>query len=109
MVGHLADDLDDNPAVGRFLSINRVDEDSTVFESDRRYFFMNFLKRLVRKHSAFSTQDSSPVGRGKTSHPLLQFREQKSRSCYKSSGADAVPCLQKYSIAARTANRLQRG
>ena len=43
MVGHLADDLDDDATVGRRLGIDGVDEDFTVLEANRCDLCMNFL------------------------------------------------------------------
>jgi hypothetical protein len=43
VVGHLADDLDDDTAVCRGLGIDGVDEDFTVLEADGGYLVVDFL------------------------------------------------------------------
>lgn len=44
VVGHFTDDLNDDATVGRGLSIDRVDENFAIFETDGRDFVVDFLK-----------------------------------------------------------------
>jgi hypothetical protein len=43
VIGHLADDLDDDAAVCRGLGVDGVDEDFAVLEADGGYLVVNFL------------------------------------------------------------------
>ncbi len=55
MVGHFTNNLNDDASVGGRLSVDGVDKDFTVLESDAGYFRVNFLResqpRDTRKHS----------------------------------------------------------
>ena len=48
-VGHLADDLDDDAAVGGGLGVDGVDEDLAVFEADGGDLVVYFLGREVER------------------------------------------------------------
>lgn len=47
-VGHFTDNLDYNAAIRRRLSVNRVNEDLTILETDRCNAIMNFLLTEAR-------------------------------------------------------------
>jgi hypothetical protein len=72
-VGHLTDDLDDDPAICRRLSIDRVDEDLAILEANRGNFLVDFLRKMSEQQfqigSMVTRQPSiRPQNRGNCLH-----------------------------------------